>query len=102
MPAHSFANVHYIRSIKIEIAFGVILLTPVGLSPKRRHGFGLNFRVCACVCVCNHISDIYGPILFVLCTQTTNDGVHMHVILFRDAIKDGRLAAFLVVKKTPR
>ena len=57
--------------------------------------FGLDFHVRACMCafvhvwVRNHISDMYGPILFVLGTKTTRDGKHMRIILFRDAIKDG-------------
>ena len=60
------------------------------------YGFGLDFRVRACVH--NHISDIYGPISFILCGKTTHDGIHMHIILFHGAIKDGRLAAILDVK----
>ena len=56
-------------------------------------------RACVHVCVRNHISDMYGRILFVLGTKTTHDGIHMHIILFHDLIKDGRLAAILVVKK---
>ena len=50
-------------------------------------------------CVRNHISVMYGPILFTLDTKTTHDGLHMHIVLFRNAIKDGRLADILVVKK---
>ena len=47
------------------------------------YGFGLIFSCpCVLVYVRNHISDMYGPILFVLCTKTTHDGVHMHVVLF--------------------
>ena len=52
----------------------------------------------ACVCIHNHILDMYGPILFVLSTKTTHVWRHKHIILFRDAIKDGRLAATLVVQ----
>ena len=52
------------------------------------------------MCICNHISDMYGLILFVVGTKTTHDGVRMHIIFVRDTIKDGRLAAILVVKKT--
>ena len=61
------------------------------------YGFGLNFRVRECVRT--NIPDMYGPILFVLDTNTTHDGVHMHVIFYRHQIQDGRLAAILVVKK---
>ena len=43
---------------------------------------------------------MYGPILFVLGTKTTPDGIHTHTILFCNPIKDGRLASILVVKKT--
>ena len=50
-------------------------------------------------CVRDHISDMYGPILFLLGTKATHDGIHMHIILFHDVIKDGQLAAILVVKK---
>ena len=42
---------------------------------------------------------MYGPILFVLGTKTTHDGTHMHIILFRDAIKYCLPVAILVVKK---
>ena len=42
---------------------------------------------------------MYRSILFALSTNTTPDGIHMHIILFHDAIKDGRLAAILVVKE---
>ena len=59
-------------------------------------GFGLDFRVIACVR--NHISDMYGPILFVHGKKTRNYGIPTPIILFRDAIKDGRLAAIKVVK----
>ena len=38
--------------------------------------------------------------LIKLGTQIRNDGLHMHVILFRDQIQDGRLPAILVVKKS--
>ena len=47
------------------------------------YGFGLDF------CVRNHIFDMYGPILFALGTKTTYDGIHMHIILFLDAMNDG-------------
>ena len=43
---------------------------------------------------------MYGQILFVLGTNTTHDGIHKHLIFFRDVIKDGRLAAILVIKIT--
>ena len=36
--------------------------------------------------------------LFKLGTQLKNDGLHMYVILFRDQIQDGRLAATLLLK----
>ena len=55
------------------------------------YGFGLDFRVrlCVRVCICNHILDMYRPILFVLGTKTTHDGIHTHNIFFRHQIKDG-------------
>ena len=68
-------------------------------------GFGLDFGVCesmhacACVCIHNHNSDMYGPILFLLSRKITHVAIHMHIILFRDVIKDGRLEAILVVEK---
>ena len=52
-------------------------------------------------CVHNHISDMCGPILFLLGTKTTPDGIHRHLILFHDAIKDGRLVAILLLKSVP-
>ena len=56
--------------------------------------------VCASVhlSIRSHILDMYGPILFKLGKKTTRDGVHKHLILFRDLTKDSRLAAILVVK----
>ena len=66
------------------------------------YGFGLNFRVRTWMCACVHpepISDIYGPILFVLGKKTTNESVHMHVILFRHQIQFGQLVDILVAKK---
>ena len=51
--------------------------------------------------VVNYFSDIHLLILFKLVTQIMNDSLHKHIIFFRDQIKDGRLAAILVVKKTP-
>ena len=60
------------------------------------YGFGLDFRVHACVC--NHISDMYGPISFVLGTKTKHDGLHKHIIFVHDAVKEGRLAAILIVE----
>ena len=77
----------------------------------RAHEFGLNFcvsgcvRVCVCACMCvhNHISDLSGPILFVLDTKTTRDGM-VYVCtscFFRHLIQDGRLAAIFVEKKKP-
>ena len=74
------------------------LLAPVGLSLKRGLMDLVSISACVRACVRNHILDMYGPILFILGTKTTNDGMPMHVILFHDAIKDGRLAAILVAK----
>ena len=51
--------------------------------------------------VSNHFSEMYGPILFLLGTKTTHDGAHKHIILFHDAIKDGRLAAILLLQCVP-
>ena len=39
------------------------------------------------------------PMLFKLGTPMKNNGLHKYIILFRDQIKDGRLAVILVVKK---
>ena len=67
------------------------------------YGFGLNFRVRACVhasATISQTSDMYGLILFVLGTKTTHDGIHKHIILFCDAIKDDWLVAIFVVKKS--
>ena len=79
------------------------LLAPVGLGPKQglMYLVSIFVSVRACMRVCAHslISDTYGPILFVLGTKTTDDGVHMHLIFFRHQIQYGRLAAILVVKK---
>ena len=53
------------------------------------YGFGLNFRVRACVhasATISQTSDMYGLILFVLGTKTTHDGIHKHIILFHDAV----------------
>ena len=52
--------------------------------------------MCVYVCVRRHISDMYGPIIFVLGTKTTHDSAHMHIVLFLDAIK-----AILVVTPPP-
>ena len=41
-----------------------------------------------------------GPILFVLGTKIKHDGIHMHIILSCNAIKDGRLVAILDCKKS--
>ena len=60
------------------------------------YGFGLDFHVH--VCVRNHISDMYGPILFVLVTKTTHDA---RLLFFRDQIQDGRLAAIFLLKCVP-
>ena len=49
--------------------------------------------------VLNHFSDMHLTILFKLGTQITNDGLHKHVIFFRDQVQDGWLAAILVGKK---
>ena len=49
-------------------------------------------------CVRIEILDMCGPILFVLGTKTTHEGMYVHIVLFVDAIKDGRLAAILVEK----
>ena len=40
-------------------------------------------------CVLNHFSDMHGPIWFKLGTSTVHDGIHMHLILSCDLIKDG-------------
>ena len=56
-------------------------------SETEAYGFGLDFRVSACMC--NHILDMYRPILSVLGTKKTYDGILMHLVLFHDAIKDG-------------
>ena len=45
-------------------------------------------------CVTNHFSDMHGPILFKLGTSTANDGIHMHITLFCDLIKDGRMVGW--------
>ena len=58
--------------------------------------------VCVHVCVRNHISDMYGLILFMLGTKTTHDSIQMDVIFFRHQIQDGRLAAILVGNKKTR
>ena len=42
-------------------------------------------------CVPNHFSDMHGPILFKLGTSTAHDGIHIHLTLFCDLIKDGWL-----------
>ena len=47
----------------------------------------------------NHLSDMHGLILFKLGTSTVHDGIHVALTLFCDLIKDGRLAAILVVHK---
>ena len=60
----------------------------------------VSVRACVRVCVCSHISDKYGLILFILGRKTTHDGIHMHIVLSLNAIKVDRLAAILVVKKT--
>ena len=75
-----------------------VTLLSVGLSLKQGLMDLVSIFVSVHACICNHISDMYGPILFVLGRRTTPDGVHMHIILFHDAIKDGRLVAILVVK----
>ena len=41
------------------------------------------------------------PILLKLGKQITNDGLHMHIILFRDQLQDGRLVAILLRKRVP-
>ena len=79
-------------------SLSLLLLAPVGLSLKR----GLMDLVLIFVSVrlqpyLGHV----GPILFIFGTKTTHDVIHMHIILFHVAIKDGRLAAILVVKKRP-
>ncbi len=51
--------------------------------------------------VLNHFSDMHLLILLKLCTQIRNDGLHMHIILFRDQIKDGRLVAILLLNRVP-
>ena len=73
--------------------------------PCWTEGFGLDFRVCACmrVCVCAS-ATIFRTCLdrfSLYMAQTTHDGVLMHAIcFFRHQIQDGRLVAILVVKKT--
>jgi len=39
--------------------------------------------------------------LFKLVKQIKNDGSRVHVILFRDHIQDGRLAAILLLERVP-
>ena len=66
------------------LVFSLYFLVPVGLDPKQRLmdlvSISVSVRACmrACVrvCVCNHISDMYGPILFLFDTKTTHDGIH--------------------------
>ena len=65
----------------LHMGVSVIILGLVGLCPKG--GFmDLVLFLCLCVRVYvrNHISGMYGPILFVLGTKTTHDGIHMHII----------------------
>ena len=38
-----------------------------------------------------HFSDMHGPILLKRGTNIVHDGIHKHMTLFRDLIKDGRL-----------
>ena len=50
----------------------------------------------------NHFSDMHGLILFKRGTSTVHDGIHLHLILVCDLIKDGptgRLLAILFVNK---
>ena len=60
------------------------------------YGVGLDFRVRACIR--NHISDMSLWQVQIKLVNTTHDGIHMHIILFYDAIKYGRLAGILVSK----
>ena len=41
------------------------------------------------------------PMLFKPGTQIMNDGLHMHIILLRHQIQDGRLVAILLLKCVP-
>ena len=54
-------------------------------------GFGLDFRVMHAY-IHNHISNMCGPIVFVLGTTTTHYGVYRHVICFdrRTKVDDWR------------
>ena len=77
-----------------------MLLAPVGLGLKEwLMNFVLIF-VSVLACVHSHISDVFGPILFIRAAKPPHHCIHKHIILFCDAIKDGRLTAILVVKKT--
>ena len=42
-------------------------------------------------CVPNHFSAMHGLILFKLGTSTVPDGIYVHLTLFCEMIKDGRL-----------
>ena len=42
---------------------------------------------------------MYLPMSFKLGTHIKNDGLHKHVILFRDQMQDGRLASILLLKR---
>ena len=45
--------------------------------------------------------DMSGSILLIIGTETTHDGIHMHVIFFQHQIQDGRLADILFLKSVP-
>ena len=51
-------------------------------------------------CVRDHISDLYGPILFIFGKKTTHYGIHIYArnFFFRYQIPVGQLAAILLVK----
>ena len=61
------------------------------------YGLGL-VRLCIQPSIQSHNSDMYGPILFKLGIKIIHDGLHMHIILFCDLIKDGQLTAMLSCK----
>ena len=49
--------------------------------------------------ILKHFSDRHLPILFKLGTQITNNGLHKHVIFFRDQIQDGLIEAISLLKR---
>ena len=46
--------------------------------------------------VCNHLLDMHDPILFKHGTSTVHNNIHLHLTLFCDPFKDGRLVAISV------